>query len=174
MFVPLGCTTLTSPARHYALDHQDKVYWFDYASERRGAFLIPRGTVSNSQQSSFSVCAEPVPDVALAHSTELIGSAKLPETVDAELKAKFASEVVQLAGRTQTILFLRESMYRLCEQGVNGNLTPEEVRDLYVEVINAAVAFAKASAANEASRAIESATDPKTRKVIEDFLKKEN
>lgn len=164
-----GCTTLTSPARKELLSDEDSVYWFDYAAERRGGFLIPKQSGSNSN-TRFAICAEPAPDVALAHTTEIVGSAKLPETVDAELKVKFANEVVQLAGRTQTILFLREAMYRLCEQGVNGNLAPGEVKELYTKVIDAAVLFSRASAAQEIKNALDSASDPKTQKTIEKFL----
>lgn len=161
-----GCTTLTSPARNEFLTEKDKVYWFDYAAERRGAFLIPKS--SSGSPSAYSICAEPAPDVALKHTSELAASAKLPNTVDAELKTKFANDVVQLAGRTQTILFLREAMYRLCEQGINGNLQPNEVKDLYTKVIDAAVLFSKASAIQEARSAITS--DPKTQEIIENIL----
>lgn len=164
-----GCTTLTSPARNESLSEANKVYWFDYAAERRGGFLLPKLPGSKSE-TGFAFCAEPVPDVALAHTSEITGSAKLPETVDAELKAKFANEVVQLAGRTQTILFLREAMYRLCEQGINGNLAPGEVKELYNKVIDAAVLFSKASAAQEVKNALDSASDPKTQKAIQQFL----
>ncbi|MCX7092325.1 MAG: hypothetical protein NTY50_02570 [Methylobacter sp.] len=166
--VSTGCTTLTSPARNESLSETNKVYWFDYAAERRGGFLLPKPT--STSPTAFSICAEPVPDVALEHTSEIAGSAKLPETVDAELKAKFANEVIQLAGRTQTILFLREAMYRLCEQGVNGNLAPGEVKELYNKVIDAAVLFSKASAAQEVKNALDSASDSKTQKAIQQFL----
>lgn len=163
-----GCTTLTSPARSESLSEKDKVYWFNYAAERRGGFLFPKPTATSP--AAFSICAEPVPDVALKYSSEMAGSAKLPETVDAEVKAKFASEVVQLAGRTQTILFMREAMYRLCEQGVNGNLQPGEVKELYAKVIDAVVLFSKASAAQEIKNAFDSAHDPETQSAIKKFL----
>lgn len=161
-----GCTTITSPARSKFLTEKDRVYWFDYAAERRGAFLIPKS--SSGSPSSYSICAEPTPDVALKHTSELALSAKLPNTVDAELKTKFANDVVQLAGRTQTILFLREAMYRLCEQGVNGNLQPNEVKELYTKVIDAAVLFSQASVLQEARNAIK--LDPKTQQIIENIL----
>jgi len=156
-----GCANLTSPARHRMLWRAgSNAYWFDYSADRRGAILIP-------SDQRVRLCAEPSPDVALNQTTDLVAKATVEE-IPVELQAKLASQVVELAGRTQMVLFLRESMYRLCEQGLNGNLKPAEIRDLYARVVEAAVALAHAELASQV-RAVE---DPDTRRLLDELIGK--
>lgn len=91
------------------------------------------------------ICAEPAPDVALAKAMELTAKRSVPQKGDVELQGKLETEVIQLAGRTQIVLFLRESMYRLCEQAANGFLTPAELNVLYGRVLETGVELAKAT-----------------------------
>lgn len=76
---------------------------------------------------------------------ELTAKRSVPQKGDVELQGKLETEVIQLAGRTQIVLFLRESMYRLCEQAANGFLTPAELNVLYGRVLETGVELAKAT-----------------------------
>ncbi|HEX7406963.1 MAG TPA: hypothetical protein VF515_04840 [Candidatus Binatia bacterium] len=163
-----GCTNLTSPARKHALSNNATSYWFDYAADRRGALLISSSTPPN-----FKLCAEPFPDVALKQTSEILAKIKTQQSaIEGEAQAKFASDVVELAGRTQTVLFLRESLYRLCEQAINGNLSAGDVKDLYKDVLQAALQLAMADSAKQADALAKTLikVDPNTRAAIEGFL----
>lgn len=131
-----GCANLTSPTRMHELS-DNKSYWFDYDASRRGALL----TSKNPAGPALKTCAEPSPDIALAFTSRLLGEAKVtppagagPE-VAAKLEADFRSSAVELAKRTQAIMFVREAMYRLCEQALNGHLPDAKIAELYELII---------------------------------------
>ncbi len=95
-------------------------------------------------------CAEPPPDVALQRSMELLAKADLPQAnVTASGSAKLSADVIALAGRTQSLLFLREALYRLCEQSINGNLSRAEVGQLIAKVLKAGQQIAEAQLVKE-------------------------
>lgn len=159
----VACTNLTSPARSKKLQ-PNVTYWLDYAAERRGAIAAPRST-------ELTVCAEPVPDVALQHTSSFLAKVDVPQSAEGELSTEFASEVVQLAGRTQTVLLLREAMYRLCEQSMNGNLNQSDIKSLFEKVLETTLLFGKADALNAGARL---RADPETKKEILDYLGEPN
>lgn len=168
-----GCANLTSPARMHELG-DNKSYWFDYDASRRGTLL----TYKNPGGPALKTCAEPAPDVALAFTSRLLGEAKVtppagagPE-VAAKLEADFRSSVVELAKRTQTIMFVREAMYRLCEQALNGHLPETKIADLYVLIITTSAHLAEAEVTREQARLAEAVKDPATRELLEKMLKK--
>lgn len=142
-----GCANLTSPAREHALE-SNRQYWFDYDASRRGAVMVP-------DTAKIKICSEPSPDAALNLVSKLQASL---ETVDAGKvggSAEFSASVVKLAERTQMVMFLREALYRLCEQSLNQQFSKEEVLSAYLKVIDTAKAIAdadrdkaKAAAAN--------------------------
>ena len=119
-------------------------YWFNYDASRRGAILTPKMDGSPG----VYMCAEPSPDVALENAVKLLG--ELQATVQSggegalKAQAEFSEKLVELAGRTQTILFLREALYRLCEQQMNGALSSTEVDRLYAKVIETSITLAEA------------------------------
>lgn len=126
-----GCAMFTSPARQHALE-PDTTYWFDYTADRRGALMAQRG-------SDMVYCAEPSPDVALDLVSSMNLEADLPQdAASAKIASETRQEVVQLAKRSQMLLFLRESLYRLCELSINQDLSPEEVVRQYEMVIKTA------------------------------------
>ncbi len=136
-----GCAWTTSPARQHALE-PGAPYWFDYDAGRRGAVLVPsRGAVR--------FCAEPSPDIALQQSVALLAKAETPQGITTEGSAKFSSDVVAMAGRTQTVVFLREALYRLCEQSLNGNLTQAEIAPLFARILEASYQIAQAQLVSE-------------------------
>ncbi len=136
-----GCASFTSPARQHVLE-EGKTYWFDYEASRRGAVLVPK-----YEKKNIAICAEPSPDVALEIVNKFkadVGTGKVTVGSEVDIQEK----VIQLAKRTQTIMFLRESLYRLCELSLNFQFKDEEVRDLYKQVIEAAAKMAEAELLN--------------------------
>ena len=126
-----GCAMFTSPARQHALE-PDTTYWFDYTADRRGALMARRGT-------DMVYCAEPSPDVALDLVSSMNLEADLPQdAASAKIASETRQEVVQLAKRSQMLMFLRESLYRLCELSINQDLSPDEVVRQYELVIKTA------------------------------------
>lgn len=146
-----GCANFTSPARNSTLA-TNTIHWLDYDATRRGAYVVP-GDVK------IRACAEPSPDAALSLVSKLETESKPGTDADAKertAKAEFNSTVVDLASRTQTVNFLRESLFRLCEQSLKQDFTPQQTLDAYKAVIAIALAVAQADASKaeeQASRA---------------------
>lgn len=161
-----ACASFTSPARQHMLE-DGKTYWFDYDASRRGAVLIPK-----HEKKNIAICAEPSPDVALQIIDKFKADVGVKEVkVGAEVDIQ--QQVIQLAKRTQTVMFLRESLYRLCELSLNFLLPPEEVKKLYGEVINAAADMAKAELENAQQSRIEAETRKlKAKKQLETWNQK--
>lgn len=135
-----GCTFFSRPASEEKLD-ANQAYWFHYEAARRGGFLV-------GADSKIKMCAEPAPDVALARTVELVGKGSY-QGATGEAQAKLAEQLAQLGGRTQTVLILRESLFRLCELSINNSaLTPAELKGLYKDVIDAMVQLATADVTN--------------------------
>jgi len=147
-----GCASFTSPARNHMLE-DNKTYWIDYDASRRGAIFIQK---KGDHKTIF--CAEPSPDVALEIINKFkadVGVEKV--TVGADIEVK--ESVIQLAKRTQTIMFLRESLYRLCELSLNYQLEKPDMKSLYEQVIASAAKMAQA----ELENAQQSKLDAETR-----------
>lgn len=153
-----GCTHLTSPARAHVME-ANTPYWLDYDASRRGTIVAPAS-------SRVKTCSEPSPDVALSLIAKIEASAKAPEAGEASGTAEFNTSVVKLAERTQMVMFLRESLYRLCEQSMNNEFGKEEIIASYNKVIDTARAIAEADkqrAVESAARAKESAAEAASR-----------
>jgi len=134
-----GCASFTSPARKHELD-ASKPYWIDYDAYRRGALFIP---ISTAQGKVFRTCAEPPPDVAMQLIDKFTAKGGNGE-ISAEASAEISQNALQLAQRTQTIQFLRESLFRLCEISLNTQLASDEISKLYNMVLEAAKSMAEA------------------------------
>jgi hypothetical protein len=133
--------------------NRDQSYWFNYDASRRGAILAPK----RDQNDLFHMCAEPSPDVALQTAIKQLTSGTLSADtskgqLQVEANREFASKVVELASRTQTILFLREAMYRLCEQQMNGALSAKDAKSLYEAVVETSITLAEAQVIETLSR----------------------
>ncbi|MCA9803287.1 MAG: hypothetical protein KC777_15055 [Cyanobacteria bacterium HKST-UBA02] len=158
-----GCASLTPPARTHELT-PGKPYVIDYDASRRGAYVLPA-------DGSLKVCAEPAPDVALESITKIIAELKLADpNVDASTQIELQTKVVELAGRTQLVLVLRESLYRLCEQGINGSLSQEQVSTLYTKVLDTIVMLAQSDLAKEQKEIIQNLRDPELRRIFQGIL----
>lgn len=158
-----GCASFTSPARKHELE-TNKTYWFDYDASRRGALLVPQ-----QNQQNLMICAEPSPDVALEILNKFKSDIKV-EKVEVGAETEIQEKVIQLAKRTQTVMFLRESLYRLCEMSLNFKLAPDKVQELYTNVIDAASKMADAELKNAEQSKIEA--EMKLEKIKELSLQK--
>ena len=147
LLVITGCANLTSPARNHEID-PTKAYWFDYDASRRGTLVLPA-------DKKVKTCAEPSPDVALTLVSKLEATLKPEAGGDATAKAEFSATVVELAKRTQMVMFLREALFRLCEQSINGDFTVKDVVGLYKEVITAATDIVKTDKAAAETKALD-------------------
>lgn len=140
LYIPLlltisGCANLTSPAREHEIDIS-KAHWLDYDASRRGTLVLPTNA-------NVKTCAEPSPDVALTLVSKIEGALKPEVGGEATAKGEFNATVVELAKRTQMVMFLREALFRLCEQSLNGNFSQKEVVDVYKQILNTATDIVK-------------------------------
>jgi hypothetical protein len=87
-----------------------------------------------------SIVAEPPPDVFEEVTTALnfLASASVAGEVDAaELAVGFSTvrDAMQLAERSQALLYFRDASYRLAEARINNHLTHEEYSSLFKQLI---------------------------------------
>lgn len=154
-----GCASFTDPARSHELG-SSKSYWLDYDAYRRGTIFIQS---SSARGKMVKTCSEPPPDVAKQVTDKFTVNVS-SEPVNAETGAELSLNAIKLAQRTQTIQFLRESLYRLCELSINTDLTPDNISELYGKVMESAITMAeteKIDAENEsvnAQRRLQSVT----------------
>jgi len=130
-----GCRTFTSPARSRKVN--DSVTWIDYDATRRGTVIV------KTADGKFRVLSEPAPDVAMGVVSEFVGKASY-QGISGEASAKVTETIAELGKRTETIMFLRESMFRLNELQSVAEITSDEAVRLYEKVLEAALALAKA------------------------------
>lgn len=99
-----------------------------YPADLRGAYL-------KMGESKMQFCAEPAPDVALQSLVKVTENLKVttPSGTQGEgsFSGEFASNVIQLAGRTQLVLLAREMLYRACELAVNHDTDHRTAVELY-------------------------------------------
>ncbi|MHC4759425.1 MAG: hypothetical protein ACYTE8_12280 [Planctomycetota bacterium] len=126
----------------------------DYGAHRRGAYLLK---TNNGKQ---IIVSEPSPDVAKEITASLGLSASTIGTIkDPNLKAKYATNVVDLANRGQTLQVLREALFRLSEMGASSDISDEQRTILYSKVLDTiimmeATAFANTDAPKEAKASL--------------------
>ena len=158
-----GCASLTNPTRLHELKPGSS-YALDLDASRRGVYVI-------SKDHPVAICAEPAPDVAVEFVTKLLAEVSIPDSnLDAKTQAELSSKVIELAGRTQTVLFLRESLYRLCEQSMNGNLNSQQVHELYQLALGTALKLAEKDLLEERKEIIEKLDDPRLRRIFEGII----
>jgi hypothetical protein len=83
------------------------------------------------------------------------GSLKATGVDNIHASAEFNAMVVQLAKRTQMVMFLREAMYRLCEQSLNNRFDKEDILLTYTKILDAATQIVETDHAEAATRATE-------------------
>lgn len=129
----------------------------DYDATQRGAFVsvVPLPDGGERRQ----ILAEPSPDVVLATTYELLAKLDYKE-VSGELSVRVAEAVSQLGKRTQMIMFLRESLYRLAEMSHNSTLTTEQQTSLFKEVLGAALSLVEIERIQAGNAAKAAASSP--------------
>lgn len=123
-----ACSAFYPPVNRGALE-DGKSHWFVYDSNYRGAIVISGG--------GRKFCAEPSPDTAVTGNIDVKIDVDKASVVDASVGLSAASALTRLSERSQAILVLRESMYRLCEQSINGNMSDNDYLDAFKETLNA-------------------------------------
>lgn len=142
LHVTSGCRTFTSPARSH--DLQSGIEWMDYDATRRGALILPTGA-------DVRVLSEPAPDVAMATVADFTGKVSY-QGASGEAAAKVTETIAELGKRTQTVMVLREALFRLNElQTYQKDLQPSDIKELYSKVLDTALEIAKADSDNAAA-----------------------
>ena len=83
--------------------------------------------------------------------------------IDAKTQIEFQTAVIELTRRTAATQLLRDSFYRICEAGLNQNLTGEQVMKQQELAIQAALKLAEAELAKNQSELAKSLRDPAVR-----------
>jgi hypothetical protein len=155
-----GCASFYPPTNTHELT-SGKAYWIDTDASRRGIVVLPRADGKGVQ-----VCAEPSPDVALQTITQIMAQVTLNNPqVDAKTQLEFSTAVIDLSKRSQTILFLREVLFRLCEQSVNNNLSSDQVMQLYELAVKTSLVLAQGELAKHQADLALRLSDPAVRKM---------
>lgn len=135
LLVCSGCANFTSPGRSTALE-DGKSYWFDYDASRRGTLLVVAGT--GPSEKNLRTCAEPAPDIAFTLTSKIESELKYKD-LDAKAKGDVATQALKLADRTQMVMFIRETMYRLCEINMARPLDTLVLSQLYNKILDIAL-----------------------------------
>ena len=162
-----GCAGFGSPTpgREQAADPH-KQYWAKYdhsltpvstepAAGSSAAATAPAArpaTAAAATATRAGVCSEPAPDATLKLISKL-------EATRADASAELDASVVRLAERTQMLSFLRESLYRVCEQSASGQMTKQEASTAYGKVMDSVHAIIETDrdrARESAARALKS------------------
>jgi hypothetical protein len=133
-----GCRSFTSPARATDLKSAT-AYWVDYDATRRGAILYAEG-------GKIKMVGEPAPDAALELTQKYLAKVNY-QAVSGEASAELAESIVELGKRTQTVMFLRETLYRLAEMANNGQLDATKQVEIYNKIVDAATQLGLAEVA---------------------------
>ena len=137
-----GCRSFTSPARSHDLG--EKIIWLDYDASRRGTIILPA-------DSKARILSEPSPDVAIGVVSEFVGKASY-KGISGEESAKVTESISELGKRTQTIMFLRESLFRLNEMQTVTTVSSDKVIEMYELVLKTALELAQADKLKEAQK----------------------
>ncbi len=159
LIMTVGCKSFTSPARYHSLN-DGGVYFVDYDITRRGAFIVPKGK-------EVRTISEPAPDAGMETVIKFLTSMDY-KGIKGEASAEVVEKLVQFGQRTQTIMFLRETLFRLTEVGNNAGFDKTEYQELYKQVVQAAADLAKTEveiAKKEAAKAETKKAEAETEKI---------
>lgn len=167
-----GCATMFGNSTVKPVGRDSDLTALVQPANVRSAYVLtqPQGTVTetttvNGVASTRStmlsaprtvVCAEPPPDAALQALAEAAATLKDATGNEAGVNGKLQTTMVELAGRTQTVLVARDLLTNLCILRMNGFLTDDQVSAGYLkvtDVISTLAQAAKSDAEASASRA---------------------
>ncbi len=139
---------------------KDAVSTVSLAADRRTVVVVTEG----DNRSRF--CAEPPPDTATGLKTDLDASveAKLKSErakADAEgrltIKDKLETTVTVIADRTAPLDAFRTGVYALCQYHLNGAIAKEDVKGIFIRLIDAFAASDLAKPAPEMAKNVATA-----------------
>jgi hypothetical protein len=103
----------------------------DYDATRRGTYIL------KTIDGKTIIVSEPSPDVAKEITASLgLSAGTIGSIADPNLKVAYATKVIDLASRSQTLQVLRESLFRLSEMGASSDLTVDERIQLFNKVLD--------------------------------------
>lgn len=137
-----GCGSFEPPSKVVYLPDQ-KVTWVDSDATRRSAFLVP----GKDGKPPIVIAAEPPPDAAMATAAALTGKLNY-SGLSAEASANLTQSITQLGTRSESVMVLREGLYRIQQMVTDGQLTGDQAVPLFNQVLTAATTIAQADANN--------------------------
>ncbi len=154
-----GCAVTPSVRVHPLTAGQPTIV--DLDASARAIIMVPK-----PDGKGMAVCSEPSPDVAMSAVASMLAQVKLDNpNVDVQTKLDFQTAVIDLARRSQFISFQREALFRLCEQGMNRNLSSEQIFVLYQQVMQTSLKLAEAELAKNKADLAKALKDPDVRKL---------
>lgn len=154
-----GCAVTPSVRVHPIAPGQSTIV--DLDASARAIIMVPKP----DGKGTF-VCSEPSPDVAMTAVASMLAQVKVDNPkVDAQTQAQFQTAVIDLSRRSQFINFQREALFRLCEQGMNQNLTSDQIFQLYQQVMQTSLKLAEAELTKSKTELARSLRDPAVRKL---------
>ena len=161
-----GCAVAPSVRVHPLTASQPTV--IDLDASARAIIMIPK-----ANGAGMAVCSEPSPDVAMSAVASMLAQVKLDNpNVDVQTKLDFQTAVIDLARKSQFINFQREALFRLCEQGMNQNLSSEQIFVLYQQVMQTSLKLAEAELAKNKADLAKSLKDPAVRQLWSQLVDK--
>lgn len=158
-----GCMALRAPVKVHPIEAKDKPTFVELDATRRGYLILPR-----PDGRGYLVLAEPSPEAALATVNKILAEVSVKNgsaPIDAKTQIEFNTAIIQLANKSQTVLFLREALYRLNEQSVNQTLPPEAIAKLYEQAMLTALKMAETELAKQQTDLAKLLADPGVRQV---------
>lgn len=154
----LGGCAVTPSVRVHAIE-PGKPYIVDLDASARAILVLPR-----ADGKGMAVCSEPSPDVALSAVASMLAQVKLDNpAVDAKTQLEFQTAVIDLSRRSQFLQFQREALFRLCEQGMNQNLSSDQIFQLYQQVMQTSLKLAEAELTKQKASLAQNLKDPAVR-----------
>lgn len=155
-FAPLllastGCHTFTNPARTKTISSSES-QWLDFDASRRGGLLL-------ATNSPFQVILEPAPDVAISSVAEFAAKASAQGKFDAEATAKITESLTSLGERTEAVMILRESLFRLNLLAANHAIDSNAVTNLFSQILAASQKIVEAEVKKQQAKIDQASAD---------------
>lgn len=125
-------STRATPLAMFA-SQQKSAYLVDYDASRRGSIVY-----IDYEKGTLNIISEPPPDAMVSALTELVGSLKFKEDVDASMSQKLTETITDLSKKSNSDNILRDALYRINEYKLNFGKFDAESVQLYMEALSVA------------------------------------
>lgn len=177
-----GCATapdaVMQPTKLHKLRGSADAYAVSHDARARSAYFVRQGDAA-----LLKFCAEPPPDVA----ANLEAERQVDASVDAALKyaaidaalngsggstTKASSEIADAATRTELVLFMRDSLYRICELHANGETKPGQAAAMFSDLLATAGMMSQRDNVGKLINAVEVVLEkaPQSEKAVAELL----